>query len=515
MSEWPLCRPGQVHVKNPKHPAAILTCWTRKDLTIKELDDAGIDYNSVGQFYTTRGFSPLIRNLLANPHIKYIVLVGNDLSGAGDKLFDLWYYKIEEGFPGCEDIPLELQIELKYNIGLFLPSPESFQEVMRGTLTEKSEVAKREIHEYPEPESNITSFPSADFGHCVSGRTIPETYLKMLQYILRFGVETNTHYEDPQKEVLAMQNVITAEPLLWSYTEDKLFNDIPEWMPESTEHLSTYIEERMLSGKHYPELKYTYGELIHANPGAYTDWIKTNQFEEAVDKMVEDSDQRSCVISLWDPIKHTKQKSGTPCLNHLQFRMRNNSLTMHAFIRSNDMYAGWPENAYALRVLQEHFLQRYILKRYKNGGTDKELTLINLGPLCITSMSAHLYKDTWEPAQELVDKYLEVVSLNPWEDYDLKGQFNVIHEDKKIIVELTKDDNILQRWEGKNSRVLCNQIVRDIGTDNVSNAMWLARELKRGEERSLNCSGDQIKTGTPDAQCDSCVSFDRCWGFDR
>ena len=514
MNKWPLCRPGQIHVKNPKHPVAVLTCWTKKDLVIKELDNAGVDYNSVGQLYTVRGFSPLIRNLLANSCVKYLVIVGNDLGKAGDKLYDIWYTN-GSSFPGCKDIPMEFQEMLRKGIDLYQPSQEDLHDVLNDLSTTDTKHLQRRIFEYPEPESNITSFPSADFGHCVTGRTIPETYLKMLQYILRFGVETNTHYEDPQKEVLAMQNVITDQPVLWDFVEHILYgDDIPEWMPETTEHVSKYIAGRILCGEHYPELKYTYGELIHAFPVRCNEET-INQFEQAVNKMVEDTDQRSCVISLWDPIQHTRQKSGTPCLNHLQFRMRNNTLTMHAFIRSNDMYAGWPENAYALRVLQEHFLQRYVLKRYKNGGTNEELALIKLGPLCITSMSAHLYKDTWEPAQELVDKYLDEFSLNPWEDFDPKGQFNVIHEDKKIIVELTKDDNILQRWEGENARVLCNKVVRDIGTDNISNIMWLARELKRGEERSLNCSGDQIKTGTPDTQCDSCTSFLRCWGPDR
>ena len=503
MDNWPLCRPGQVHVKNPKHPVAILTCWTKKTFVIKELDQLGADYNSVGQFYTVRGFSPLIRNLLANPRIFYIAITGHDLGNMIQKLYESWAVS-EKSFPGCEDIPIDLQNELRLKV--FLIKFEHVSSIFAFTVDGESHFnnlkEERMCCPFPEPESNITSFPSADFGHCVTGRTIPETYLKMLQYILRFGVETNTHYEDPQKEVLAMQNVITAPPILWSFGTENLYDPIPEWMPATTEHVSKYIAERILCGETYAELQYTYGELIHtfyAKGGEE----ELNQFEATVDKMVENSDQRSCVISLWDPMRHSQKKSGTPCLNHIQFRMRNNTLTMHAFIRSNDMYGGWPENAYAMRVLQEHFLKRYIEKLPE--GAD---TLIKMGPLCITSMSAHLYKDTWEPAQELVDKYLDEFSLNPWEDFDPKGQFNVIHEDEKIIVELTKDDNVLQKWEGKYPRVLCNQIVKDIGTDNVSNAMWLARQLSAVGKHS-NC---EHMGEAPDEQCSSCDQFTFCWG---
>jgi thymidylate synthase len=481
-----------VHVKNPKHPTAILTCWTKKDSVIKQLEEAGVDYNSVGQLYTTRGISPFVRNLLANRYIKRVVLVGKDLSKVGQQLIKMWSnmtmpsYTTTANLCGCSDIPKEQQIAVVGTVVIYYgcDHPDTLDNLIRNGLQhhEPFQPSDKKAYSYPEPVAKTSMYPSADFGHTVTGRTIPEVYLKMLQYILRFGKETDTHYGDPQKEVFAMQNVITDHLPIWCHEEDGFHKDeVPDWMPENTEHVETYVRERILSGMHYPDLKYTYGELIHAFPHRrvthddplVTDGVVVNQFQLAVRKMVEDPNQRSCVVSLWDPTKHTAQKSGTPCLNHLQFRIRDDVLTLHAFIRSNDMFAGWSANAYALRVLQEEFIYRYL--------EEKEDCAVAMGPLCITSMSAHLYRDTWEAAKELVDGHLWNYAKKPQSDWDPKGQFEARKEDGKLVVTLTDGEQELYTWRANTAKGMCNKIAKDVVTSNISNVMFLARELMRLE----------------------------------
>jgi len=499
--DWPICRKNQIHVNNPEHWLAILTCWTKKELVIEKLKEKGIEYNSIGQLYTERGYSPLIRNLLSNRNIIVVFIFGRDLSGAGRKLVDiLELIKSSAGtvldiikkeviekvdLKGISDISSKKVFDLLSRIlVVYIDKVQDLNDNIDSLIhykkTIETEGSFERIKVYniaedviicPEPKPETIEFPSNEFGHVVTGRTIPETYLKMLQYILRFGKITGTHYDDPQKEVLAMQNIITNEDNVWDLQRDKIMSDkvIPEWMPESKEHLSTYIRDRILSGKHYEDLKYTYGELIFAFPSDIH--VTENQFNQALSKMAEDENQRSCVISLWNPRKHSNQKSGTPCINHIQFRLRNGKLTMHVLIRSNDMYAGWPENAYALRALQELFA--YELHQ-------KEIDC-KIGPLCITSISAHLYQDTWEPAQELVNKYLWKVAEKPWREWDRKGQFEVELEVDKIKVTLVNKKNTLQIFSDKTAREICNRIAREVVTDNISNVMYLARELQKAE----------------------------------
>ena len=40
-----------------------------------------------------------------------------------------------------------------------------------------------------------------------------------------------------------------------------------------------------------------------------------------------------------------------PCLNWLQFTIRNNKLEMHCMFRSNDVFNAWPSNMYLLTYL--------------------------------------------------------------------------------------------------------------------------------------------------------------------
>lgn len=478
---WPLVRGSQIHVKNPKHPVAILTCWTKKDSVIKQLEDAGVDYNSVGQLYTTRGVSPLIRNLLANRHIKDVIITGRDLSHVGADLHRWRAYKVTD-IPGCDDIPPKVLVMLYRDVRFDIVDISNIVNIVTILGDSERTCEGKLLFSYPEPDIKTTVYPSADFGHMVTGRTIPETYLKMLQYILRFGKETDTHYGDPQKEVLAMQNIITEHPPLWCHQEDGFYRDeVPEWMPEDTQHVETYIRERILNGKCWPDLKYTYGELIHAfsrseithESPLTLDRATVDQFDLAVKKMVDDPNQRSCVISLWDPLKHTSQKSGTPCLSHLQFRMRDDVLTLHALIRSNDMFSGWNNNAYALRVLQEEFIFRYL--------NEKSDGAVTMGPLCITSVSAHLYRDTWEPAQELVDKYLWEYAKRPQADWDPKGQFEISRDGDELVVILTDGKVALEEWRAGHAKNMCNMVCRDVAIGSISNGMYLGRELMRLE----------------------------------
>jgi len=354
------------------------------------------------------------------------------------------------------------------------------EELESATRLFKNKVLGKAIY-IPEPKIEVAQFPAEKFGHAVTGRSIPEVYLKMLQYILRFGHETDTHYDDPQKEVLAMQNIITDSLQVWDFENNKLLSEVPSWMPEDKQHLEDYIKNRMLSGQKWEELKYTYGNLIFAFPDLIHGYahgaepvskeITLDQFDKALMKMYEDMNQRSCVISLWNPLVHTGMKSGTPCLNHLQFRIVNGMLMLHALIRSNDMFAGWPENAYALRAIQEFF-------QYELHKAEK---FVELGPLCITSISAHLYKDTWEAAQQLVDEHLWECSELPWKDWDTKGQFEVEVENGEIVVTLSRNDRVLQHWKGTSARKISNEISKSIVTNHTSNLLYLGRELQKAE----------------------------------
>src|SRR5512144_474221 len=92
----PVYKAGSLLLGNPASPVGVVTLWTLKAKVAARLDPA--DYAAVGQLYSpTQGLDYLVRNLLANPSIRYLVLTGHDLSGSGTALRDLFERGVEPG----------------------------------------------------------------------------------------------------------------------------------------------------------------------------------------------------------------------------------------------------------------------------------------------------------------------------------------------------------------------------------------------------------------------------------
>lgn len=108
----------------------------------------------------------------------------------------------------------------------------------------------------------------------------------------------------------------------------------------------------------------------------------TNQVDYVVNKLIKIPESRRCVVTLFEPQGHPYMDD-PPCLNHIQFMIRNNELNMHALFRSNDMLSAWGGNAFALA-----WFQKEILTRVNSGTKDAPY---KMGWLETTSISAHIY----------------------------------------------------------------------------------------------------------------------------
>jgi thymidylate synthase len=100
-----------------------------------------------------------------------------------------------------------------------------------------------------------------------------------------------------------------------------------------------------------------------------------NQINYIINKLKESPTSRRAVVSLFEPRGHPLQDD-PPCMNHLQFMVRNNQLNCHVLFRSNDMLSAWGGNAYGLAGLQE-----YVADKLN----------VEVGWLETTSTSAHIY----------------------------------------------------------------------------------------------------------------------------
>lgn len=176
--------------------------------------------------------------------------------------------------------------------------------------------------------------------------------------------------------------------------------------------LDMYKEEilsprKLIDRPGLPDFSYLYSNLIFDYPRGdpsikfdgtgkliRTEWERGNgkkngfnQIEYVVDKLVKNPTSRRCVVSLFEPTGHTSMDD-PPCLNHIQFLLRNGELNCHALFRSNDMLSAWGANAYALMHLQKFVLDRVKIETNDHFDSRGKITM---GWLETTSISAHIY----------------------------------------------------------------------------------------------------------------------------
>lgn len=460
--------PNQLIVGNSDSPVAVCCGWTPREMVLRRLqqDDPNIldKIACIGQLYTAeRGIDMMVRNLLAVPSIKRVILTGQDRTGAQTALYrlmlnpaglqprgDFWELPNSNLKIG-KDIPLEALLHLKESAYFVLPGPtlpSAAAIVVPGLESMQARVKTL----FPPVRKEPDDFPGPDNAHVLRGKTVGDVYLKILYNIMTFGRRIHTHYDQDSKEIMNLVAVITAE--------DPKISVLPPFVPFSADHLEKY-RAKLLSPDKDPNVTYTYGNRMRLHFGV-------DQIAEVVAKMTREPVTRSAVISLWDP---GKEGGGSPCLNHLWFRIRDGRLHMTATIRSNDMFFGWPENAYGLRHLQENVRERYMLE----SGAFCEDGRLTLGDLVINSQSAHIYEDCWAPATDIIKEHYRP---EPW--WDEKGQWTFDRNEAtgEITAELFKDGQFVRRIIGSATFIRKEIAARNLVSD-VGHALYVGAMLEK------------------------------------
>jgi thymidylate synthase len=461
---------------NPKSQVGICTLWTKKELVAEKLDQN--KFAVMGNLYSPRkGISFLFRNLLANPNIRHLIILGLDNSKSGQALADFFdggferfedektntiYWKIRSGVDNRIDYEIDkaaLDL-LRVNINFIDLRKENdlskVQSIINNLKQDLESYASKPLL-FPDPEkSDINMYPSEPAVHVVRGAKISEVWVKILDEIIRFGVTDKTSYQNRQKEILDLTSIITDE--------DPENLQIPEWLPNDRDHLRNYLPT-ILTAKCPAGASYTYGSRMRS-------YFGVDQVQKAVDELLHEKYTRRAVINLLDPRVDCNSKN-PPCLNHCWFRIQNDKIYLVATIRSNDMFEAWPENAFGLRMLQ-FLVYKSILAKYPE---------VKLGDLVIHSQSAHIYDDSWDEAKNIIQNhYIETVK-HPRNEIDPRGNFLIKTDDDEIIVEhYSHDELLLSSYKGKNAMLIYLRISRDRAISNINHAIYLGTELQKAEE---------------------------------
>jgi thymidylate synthase len=83
------------------------------------------------------------------------------------------------------------------------------------------------------------------------------------------------------------------------------------------------------------------------------DWKQLNQVENVSARLKENPYTRKAVIQLFDAIDIKEVHKDIPCTCTLQFLIRQDSLHMITYMRSNDAYLGLPHDIFSFTMLQE------------------------------------------------------------------------------------------------------------------------------------------------------------------
>lgn len=456
-------------IGDPEGHIAIVTLWSKAAEMAKKVDPS--TYCIMGQLFSAeRGLDLLVRNLLANPQITNLLVTGVDFSKSGIVLEDFFREGMEKGETKITKKPV-WRVKSRYEGYIELDVPEDALEKLRASVTVQrvpdigtfdfSSVGRppqvRERRVFEKKEEAIKQYIGEYSAHVVRGKTIAEAWLKVLDEILKFGKESETHYDEPQREIMNLLSVIEGEDPHNFY--------IPEWLPCNEERVRGYIPRitRDLPGGTH-ENAYTYGSRMRS-------WFGSDQVERAIAKLAKQSISRAVVVGLWDATKDL-EIGGSPCLNHIWLRVSDDKLYMTCIFRSHDMFEGYPENAFGLRMLQEEI--RAALQQR----TGKEM---KLGELMILSQSAHLYKDTWEWASKVTEMHLpqfrkHMARLDP------RGNFIISVDGDELVMEHTgPDGEKIGEFRGRTAAEMRNILVKENTVSLLPHALDLGIELSKAE----------------------------------
>lgn len=450
--EWPVSAQNALLVGNKESNAAVCTLWSQRDVIAKMIDSSL--YSIMGNLYSGGGINAIIRNILANPKIRFIVIYGADLSGSGEDVVKFFEKGVADGKIVDSNIKIEPELgdayeEVRKNVILIdmrKKSPDELKAKLIELNAKKLEAfASPQV--FPESKRVVTYIENEQTGFSVRAKTISGAWLQILDIIMKFGMEKPTEYGNKQKEIVSMLAVIEESE-----------HEIPEYIGFTQQDLRNYIPT-ILTAEKPDKVAYTYGERLHSPDPK----INMSQMEAAIGKLKKNIDTRRAIAFTWHPEDHIKSDS-PPCLTQVSWIVQHNELFQTVVFRSHDMYEGWPMNLYALRQMQVNLSNDLNVK---------------CGPLTCLSISAHIYDARWDDAKDIIKKHLKVDHTTF--DCDKRGVFHIAAEgDEMVVTHLTEDGQKTGfEFRGKDVHLLLDEIIQSNLISRLDHAAYMGRELEK------------------------------------
>jgi thymidylate synthase len=438
------------------------------------------DYGVIGSLYSpTRGIDVLVRNLLANPSIRKVVILGGKKedknAGAAKCLADFFSQGFAKGKrinnKPCwvinsdingyieEDIDEEALIMLRSRIKVFVYFDSHnypYYEIIKLNKPVEPTLEKAFYFYTQQVESKIN--PGIKTGHSIQAETIKEAWLKILHLIRTTGNVMRTANGGEWQEITNLMITVNNEQKEFVIPKDN-------FLPINEDFLKQYIEQFI--SEEVQTDSYTYGGRIRS-------YFKNDQLKEVKAKLLVNKNSTRAVINLWD--SKGENEDNPPCLNHIWFRINNNNeLIMTCVFRSNEMFTAWLSNIIGLRSLQSNVFDS-LLVSYPD---------LKIGSISTLSNSAHIYDDSMSSADEILEKYFHLGK----EDYsDPCGNFLITTKERSIQVVQTTPGagEEVRTFSGKSPLTLVREIAYSSPEIQPGHIGYLGIELNKAKTAILS-----------------------------
>lgn len=455
-------------VGNLESEVGIATLWTPRQLFVDTLDPKS--YCVIGQLYSKEGLNYIIRNILAKPQVRYLIICGADLSGSGASAVSFFENGMTEDFQvvGMENAPIhrEISAEAIQAFRTNVKIEKLIGEVRPQIIREKVEAWRAtgqglfrdpELFAEPKVTASEDQLPSDPVFKVVRAKAA-DAWLELLKLILRFGEIRPSFHGTRLKEVFNLAAVVTGE-------DPKNFH-LPPWLPISAGDVANYLPSIMTAERGTED--YTYGERLW-------NFNSLNQVDSVmVDFLRRYPNDRAALAALFDPSRDHQARSA-PCINIVQATGTAERIDFTVYVRSHSIFSGWLLNVFGLRALQSYVAEQLGKK---------------IGLLTVFSNCAHIYENEWPQAQELVKKFADKLDCTP----DPRGYVVVTTDGEKKIIRATHFSpvgQIIKVYEEDAKRPkaymhLYNQLVKDNVVSQVSHAFDVGSQIGAAEAALKN-----------------------------
>jgi len=505
--------PHNKELRVTKANFAVTFLWTMRDSVIPQLDKENLAIAT--NFYTPAGLEGMVRNILANPYIRNIILLGEEYaskegcetkteltSANALRAFFEKGLNNERKIPGFEtavhfdkNIPTQMINKVREKVKLI----DLNKKMPNASLKEKITEANKLMKEKKEPFSDkplIFNYEKQDDSHpyeggpiIIHGSNIPDSWIKMIHMINRYGRKNlmNANTDRWVKEINNMTVVIhdpqdmdlTINPFLVPLTKEKIEaykkEILSPILPEGKAYtygnkLRAYIAPsapiiNLVNTKEYRDYEFGKGPWIDANVKYLEEYAEVDQISDIIEVLKKDPYAKSCIAITWHVQDELMRKhKSSPCLVLLQAMIQDEKLNLTIFFRSHDMTQGWPENAYGCAALQ---------KEIADG------IGVETGILTIISGSAQIYAHYYQQVEEMLEKHYKHK-----EDYkDPRGNYTIEVDGEKIIVKHLHPQThaLLDHFNGKTSKEIYTQIAERGTSINPSHLLYLGSEIGKAE----------------------------------